>query len=89
MNGLWQASEGIVGVLGILIAFGIALQIATVRSRQKRRKWSAPITDSPAAAQSASNVSSAVVDAAFNKKAFNSEQAVVGKGVLEAASKGL
>jgi hypothetical protein len=87
---MWQAMEGIVGIIGGLFVFGIIAQIATAKIQRKRkgRNISLPtvlVTGSPV-----SHVSSGVAAAAFNKEAFKkSEQPVEENGAILAASKGL
>jgi len=89
---MWQAMEGVVGIIGALFVFGIIAQIAIAKNQRKRKGGNVPLPPVVVMGStlSASHVSSGVACAAFNKKIFeHSERPTVEKGVFEAASKGL
>lgn len=84
---LWEASLGIVGMLGLLIGFGIAASFALNNAKRKQDGESA------VRLKSVANLSSEIqivggAGASSNNTTFDVRQREVGPQVLQAAAKG-
>jgi hypothetical protein len=86
--GLWEASAGIIGVLVVLIGFGIAAQFSLVKTHQRNKRG-----EGNSASESTVNPPKALtfvsgVDASSNRSVIDLGQKEIGDHTLELANKG-